>query len=138
MTLATGDKARHYLLSLRGWGATWPGRHRLRSVTDVSLRRAVTELSWGARTGHRGATAPPLSPLGLGWSAGIASTTIKRLVVAWNGCNAIDSGQSVGVASDAGAVAMKKLSKQEDQLAEATSTSKVFEFFVFGLVLFVL
>ena len=55
----------------------------------------------------------------------------SRLVVAWNGCNVIDSGQSVGVASDAGAVAMQKLSKQEGQLAEATSTSKVFEFFRF-------
>ena len=31
---------------------------------------------------------------------------------------------------------MQKLSKQEDQLAEATSTSKVFEFFRFCLVFY--
>ena len=45
-----------------------------------------------------------------------------------------DPGQSADVACDAGAVAMQKLSKQEAQLAEATSTSKVFEFFRFCLV----
>ena len=52
----------------------------------------------------------------------------SRLVVAWNGRNVIDPGQSVGVASDAGAVAMQILSKQEGQLAEATSTSTIFGF----------